>query len=980
MFFGMAPGVRELCAQSLKGGIRGYVVDAEFNTPIANAQIALEGRGLVTQSGSEGEFTFTDIDPGTYVLEATRDGFVPERVSGVVVNAGGFGEAMIRMAQDLYELDEFVVPGAGLLEEGALAPVELRQDALSFKNVVGAEFISKIGASDAGAALQKTSGVSVIGGETVVVRGLADRYNSIVLNGAGVPSSNPDKRAVDIDLFPGSIVRTLETSKTFTPDLPGESTGGSVDIVTKSIPEKDFLKVKVGTGYETQSTGNREFVTYNGPGTGVWGSYNSRKLPGFIRNAELPRGIAGPPNRLADQELRDEINATLPRTMGTSRKDPGPDFGTEWTFGKRGEFFGKPAGFLFGVDYRKRHRYNDGREGRYEFLADGTPVIASRRTTINRGGQSVRGSILAVAAIEPKPENEVKVTFFGNRTADDRASFRVNRDDVAPFGDIDIEEADTSLREALTYTERRLWALQGSGVHTLESGEDPATITWSASYNESQQFEPDHRFVSADASFDLTQFFPPPVTPVPLFRRYWRELFDKRWNAALDFEDVLFSDAERLTKIKFGGSFDSSHRDYRADNFAYNDRGFNNLLAFPSALKPSPFPGATWADVWNYNNPLNVDARVPRLGHFLYRFTPVEFYTADQIIPAGFVMFDTDITSKLNTLFGFRVEQTNISIEASDICNVEEQVLAIALLPPELRTQENINDLADPEACRTNADIQSARFANINETHILPAVSSKYDLTDTMAVRAAFSRTIARPTFKELAPVLIRDAESGDFFAGNSSLVESQISNYDVRWEWFPDSGGFFAVSGFTKRIEDPIERVSFGELEQFANTGEGQVWGFELEADKNLGALNEALRGFTIGGNYSYIRSVGLRPVASNFGRTRRLQGQPEYLLNVNFSYEHPVTGIFMGLFLNVTGAYIDALGASSLPDIVALPRTTLNAVIQIPLKGNSEISLRANNLTRSGLTRVYDGPGTPLYQLDTAGTSYSVSFSKEW
>jgi outer membrane receptor protein involved in Fe transport len=965
---GLSPSLR---AQDVKGGIRGTVRDVDFGAAVPNARVTLVESGRTVTTDEGGAFFFNDVSPGAYELYAQREGYRRSEERKIVVNAGAVLDVDFSLEGEVVELDDFMVSQEDLVGAGdAAKTLDIQQSLSSFATVLGADFISKIGASDVGKALTKVAGINIIGDRYVVVRGLSDRYNAILLNSAGVPSSDPDRRAPNIDLFPGSIVKTLQTSKTFSPDLPGEATGGSINIVTKGVPEKSFFKGKVGWGYDTLATGNKKFLTYQGGGTGILGTLEQRRLPDFIKNAEFGPTITSN----EDAAFRERINNTLPRTMGASEKPPDPDFQLESSLGRRAEFFGKPAGILIATDYRKQYRFDDaGREGRYQFV-NGEPVIVSRLVGVTRGTETLRGSFLIAAGVEPQPGDEVKVTLFSNIVAQDRAALRVGPRDFGVLQGPDPNEA-LFYRESLAYTERRLHVLQASGRHHWDGipNTETAVLNWFASYNLARQDEPDHRFIEARIQADGT-YSPAVFDQIPNYRRYFRELDDTRWNIGLNSELLLFSNSEQKTKLKAGGGLDVATREYDSDSFAYNATA--NYI-YPTPTKPVPYPGATVADAFNYNNAPGSE--------FLYRFGR-EDYDSFLGIPSAFMLIDSDFTPKVNLNVGLRFEQSNYRIEGSDILNLRRfegpsaDALIRQLIAPEDRTPANLSQLSNLELAAKNPVFQKARFVNVNESHVLPAISIKYRATDTINLRGSFSRTIARPSIKEYAPVVFRDAESGDQFLGNSSLKISNIDNIDVRAEWYPPGGGSLALSGFTKFIEDPIELV-IGAFQQFQNGADATVYGGEIEYDRDLSFLSETLRPFTIGGNYTYIKSVTERiGFTRGLSKTRRLQGQPDYILNFNLTYDNSDMGLSMGTFLNVTGVYLDAAGSIGVPDIYVEPTTTLNAFVSLKIGKNAKLTLRASNLTSEPVRRVYDNGSRSLYDQSSTSTNYSVSFEGEW
>ena len=153
---------------------------------------------------------------------------------------------------------------------------------------MGAEQISKAGASDAGAAVTKVAGATIVEGKFAVIRGLSDRYISTTLNGANIPSADPYRQSASLDLFPSQVIEKVVASKTFTPDQPGAFTGGGIDIVTRSFPENAFLSGSLGTAYNTQASLNDHSLTYKGGGLDWAGMDDgSRALPGKL-NTEAP--------------------------------------------------------------------------------------------------------------------------------------------------------------------------------------------------------------------------------------------------------------------------------------------------------------------------------------------------------------------------------------------------------------------------------------------------------------------------------------------------------------------------------------------------------------------------------------------------------------------------------------------------------------------------------------------------------------------
>ena len=1010
--------------QGSNGALRGGVQDADFYVPLPGIAIQLEGTAHGATTDDNGNFFINDLPPGQYVVLASGSGFVRERRAGVVVSAGSVSEVALNLTAEVVELDEFVVTAEDLVEtQSAVSTLQLRSEMESFTDVLGAKFIAQTGASDAAKLLAKTTGVNVADGRFVVVRGLNDRYNVVSLNSLRVPSSDPDRRAVALDLFPSAVIEDVRTSKTFVADLNGESTGGTINIVTKAVPDADFAKFKAGLGYNTQSTGNDRFLSYQGGGTGLFGTADSRRLPDFIKSSALPQldGSSRPdsPVRLE----RQRVNDALSPVMGSREVTAPVDFSLEASLGQRGEFMGAPAGLTVAADYSKKYVYNDDDlVGRYQFdPATGEVQVLRRLSSVRSGQETMRAGLLVAAGIEPDDDSEIVFTYFLNRIAEDRATIQDGLLDTNQFA-----ETDRDYRESLAYTERELRVMQLTGRHGERINGRDLEINWALAYNQSSQLEPDHRFVRG--ILDLSDpvpgpggvvgtYRPVPGNPVvPEFQRLWRELNDQNYSARLDLASDLFEGADGdEARIKFGGQLDYSDRDYRSDAFVYNRGAQNN--AFPSLAKPG-FPGATWADVFlSGNQPVGVDADgIPNNAPFnsvnqfnyLYRANGFEFYESSQLIAAGYAALQFDLGPSLNVSLGARLESTDIKVQSSQIYQYPDELLRFALLSdvdrlgPDDTLRQLVNAAFNGDAAaRSDPRLLARSRAAIQEQHLLPALAATWDMSETMRVRSSLTRTVARPSFKELAPVVFLNVESGDIFVGNVDLEMSTITNYDARWEWFPDPGSLLGVSFFAKRIQKPIELSqesgSAGDVVRYVNSEEGSVYGMELEFQRDLSFITESLRHVAIGANYSYIRSQATRPdfvgntidpdtglpegIPSLFGRSRRLQGQPDYIVNFNLTYDNPEQPLSFGAFLNVTGPQLYAVGGRPEdPDVFQEPYTTLDLGVGYRLGKRAKLAFRAQNVLNAELRRYYNNQGRPVHSTRQTGVGFSLSMSVDW
>lgn len=996
----------------LRGGLRGSVKDADFFVGVPDLTITLEPGGQAVRTDKEGRFFVNDLSPGVYRLAVSGDGYIRTSQSGVVVTAGSVREVDMEMTAEVVELDEFTVQEL-ISENSSVMPLNIGASLQSFASAISPELLKSGGASgDIGSALKRLSSTAVVDSRYVVVRGLSDRYNVVVLNGARLPSSDPDKRAVNIDIFPTGLLETVVSSKTAVASMPGEVTGGYLNIITKRIPEEPFFTISMSTGYNTESTGNGRFLSYRGGGTGFLGSADSRALPSVMQNINAlpsagstrsylePDGSPGAPAQTPTDIANAQFSANRlaaaralsGRGMGTSYKDAPMDFSFSAIGGTRIEdFMGGTLGLIGGVTYGKKYITETGVRG-FANVGAGRPN-QTELFIFEKGQESLLAGALLSGSLEFSPGNSVTLTYFANLSAQDDAIFNYGETtNLGTLGNgvpLDQEEI-IIFREFQFYTERRLQTLQLSGEHTLEGMSD-IKIDWQAAYSMSSQDQPDLRKANYAYSYDLNSFVGTGDPAPPDLERTWRRLDDTNFNVGFNAEIPLDEGAKNGgtgTKFKFGGSFDHSKRDYVTDNFEYVGlpseiliRNYLGLTPGQSILARPPTAdnnsnltlGDLIGDIdlidrTTTPNPFVPGTNTVRDNFFLARafnIPPRESYQAYQTIPAFYGSLSFSMLDNFETTVGARVEVTRMEIQ------VDVQDSGGSSATGDFLSQFNSLDF------------------ELNRTDLLPSMSNRWKMSENMDLRSSLSRSIARPTFKEIALVFARDPETGNFFVGNPDLEMSSIMNYDLRWEWTPAPGDQFAVSFFAKQIDKPIEFVNLGVFNTARNEESAILYGFELEGYKALGSIMPVLEGFTLGVNYGFVFSKVDLSEESEFIRRqaglsvdRPLQGQPEYTFNTNLSYEIKDWGLTSAVLLNVTGPLLYTVGgrfeSNLTPDIYQRPFTSLDLAFSKRITDKWAFNFRISNLLNQPRERYFDG-GLP-FSVTTVGTTYTIGITGKW
>jgi len=269
------------------GAIFGKVVDSATGEELIGANIFLDGTTIGAATDIEGNFKVSTVPAGTYTLIASMIGYSKFIVTELEIKPGEQKNLNLTLVSEAYETKEVIVTARMILDNDA-ALLKNRQKSVSVSDAIGSDILKQTGSFDAGDAMKKVVGTSVVDGKYVFVRGLGDRYSSTQLNGAELPSSDPNKKSFQLDLIPTNLLDNIITLKTFTPDKPGNFSGGIVDIGTKSFPEKFTFKLSGATSYSTQATGNANYLTYPGGSTDWLGiDDGTRVVPEYLTNPNL---------------------------------------------------------------------------------------------------------------------------------------------------------------------------------------------------------------------------------------------------------------------------------------------------------------------------------------------------------------------------------------------------------------------------------------------------------------------------------------------------------------------------------------------------------------------------------------------------------------------------------------------------------------------------------------------------------------------
>jgi TonB-dependent receptor len=967
------------------GGIRGQLVDSDFGQPIAKASVTILDTPFGAITDDQGNFTISGIPAGTYTLQTRASSYIPKTIPEVTVAAGSFNDLRLEAVAEIEEMEELVVPGEieKASETGLLAE---RQEATAVMDMIGQDFISRLGAANAGDAMKRMVGTSVVDGKYVAVRGMPDRYVNTLLNGGRLPSTDPDKRAINVDLFPASILESINTYKTFTPDQPGDFTGGSVDIRTKTFPDKPSFGTGVTVEYNSQTTFNPDFLTYDGGGTGLFGGKgNERKIPDSVIQTtqnfpELPQNYTIPAGLPAAAALNGAMRQMTP-VVGLTNKTPPPNMSLNLQGGDVVEIGpDEKVGVIGAFSYRNKYQYvGDGQRNSSQFVFN--PVLERfvlEQDFYNQasGVQTVLWGGLVGLSGQWDKDHKASANFMYSRGADDNAVQRVLQTDSTSVPQQDI----------IDYAERSLTYLQLNGEDRFEELRN-LKLNWNGGLGQATMIEPDARqfqyqydaSTGTYAQLDEFDLLPGEASNLTL-QRFQRGLNENSFYGIADVTIPMFEDKEKDDAFKTGFYQDYNVRDYDQSSFVYAYGGATPIIDY---TQYTPTDSSTWADVFLSPGQAGLVPTLNNqpLSYTLYNLNGVPAtsagtqYHATQSVTASYIMADFRLFPQLKLTGGTRFENTNLKVSCDE--------------------PENLPPLFFPPSFRATG------LAKIQQLDLLPAAAATFELTDSVNFRFAWSQTLARPSFKELGPVITKNFTDDTFFLGNPELQLSKANNYDFRVEWFPRAGEVFAVSLFYKALTAPMEQVAFYDLAsqqqylQYKNATTGTVYGIELEARTRLDQVASWLKNFSVYFNYSQIYSaVPLSPEVADAleannqpAQDRPLQGQPEYIINAGLNYDNDEYRFYAGLFFNVTGPFLYAVGEpfgantdnpTYFPDVYEQPAPSLDFNLTQGLTDNWKLTFRGKNLLNPFFNRTQTFNGTEyIYSSYTKGWDVSLNAS---
>lgn len=1069
------------------GTVSGRVSDAATGTAIENVTVILEipdpalagqSRQEIAASGPGGGYAFEAVAPGHHRIRFVKSGYrsspaIDIRVvadqttvqdhsmtaEGATADAG----APEVVVEDDGEIEDFIVE-ASIMDE-ALQGFAMRTEANMQLDLMSAEDLSKFAASDVADALKRVPGVSVVEGQFAVIRGLEDRYSSTTFNGAPVPSPDPNRQSVQLDLFPADVVSNLAVAKTFTPEAPSNSSGGSIDIVTLDYPEDLTIKLSLGTGIEEGA--EKRFLEYQSGST-----VGKEADPKDVIESDVGGSVGGR-TALFGREVRyrGAINHEVDYRSGQGFQEtrepqlPLPEIP------QAGEVITRSGGLALGELALSAGRFDQIESTRDEQL---TGFAALGIDLDEEGSHRIDATYFHTGKKEETvelrengyfPDLDYSDLVTATRNGDLNQSFLNQQYDpvatfgtrIGRFGPLREELTDTPARGALWFAnfgrsnsferKRDLDVYQLNGAHDFDVLEG-LDVTWATNYATSSQDDTSlgMRFFYEPCGFSGGFDCPAGSSPISIPTRFpvtvsdlgpgtfmasgtsggivsaTTDVEETQYFARVDADqDLILSDFAELN-LRAGLWWEQSEREVDATFVeAVTILGDSQWLqAAPtlsrlggrlfdggvggfdaaSGLRSAQTDSSREITAGHGSLKLTLWDDFDVLGGLRYEhifidsknepFTGEPIYDRPGTFPPTYLFFD-----RLdNPAFGEVVPGTDPSRQTFN-----DQILGINT---PINPDTGFVDLL------TREQILSLVNGEIDENKVLPSVGLAYRPYEGVVLRASYSQTVARPSFREMGYYVTVEPGTDERTVGNPQLGVSDVESYDLRAEYlFGDLGDLVAISSFYKVIDDPIESIILrNPLDRdsgsaalyrtfFNNPNTARLWGIEIEARKSFDFLDELgldfpgielLDHLSIGGNFSYIEATVGRTEAelvraqryfltapgdtarfSGLKSKRRLFGQPEWIGNADVSFKNPEWGTSLTLAVFAISDVLDAAGTAGIgidgvnPVSLTLDRY-FDDYYQLDFVASQEIwqgitvKMSIKNLTDTARRRVYD------------------------
>ena len=907
-------------------------MDGEYDEPMAFANVIVKGSTIGTTTDFDGKYSL-DLEPGEYTLTFSFVGYQTIEVSEVLIKSDEVEQVDVTLSTNT--LDEIIITTT-VRKNTESAVLDIQKKSAVMLDGLSSQGIKKAGASNIASAVKSVPGVSVQGGKYVYVRGLGDRYTKSILNGVDIPGLDPDRNTIQMDIFPTNILENIIVIKSAAAEYPADFTGGVVDIVTRDFPTKKETSFSIGSAYNSEMHFKNDFLIGPSEGTDFLGFDNNSRSRPINRYQYIPGTFENYP-------LLTQLTSSFNPILQAERKTSKNNFNFGFTTGNQflvGD--NDKLGYQFSLSYRNETSFYknrvDNRLTKDPNNSSNYNLLTSRLSTGDEGENNIILSGLA-GLVYKRENSKYKLNLLHIQNGESVGGYFNQEASQAGAGG-GIEQYT---KDVIQYTQRSVTNLLLNGQHNIENGWN---IDWKISPTLATVLDKDHRTTAFQITQEGDAIIAPSSSGYP--QRVWRDLFEFNLANQVNFLKK-YTLKDKPAKLKFGGGMTYKFRDFELDYYIFTSTNpvvpngqANNLLLTEN--------------IWTAETQAGTHLVFGNL------YQSANSYEGEQRIYSGYFSNEFELIENLKSVVGIRTE-----------------------LFQSYYTGQNQSG--------------SQVFYNekiIDNFDIYPSANLILSLNENSNLRSSFSKTTARPSFKEASRAQIYDAISDRLFIGNLDLKPSYIDNLDMRYEIFGDKGDIIAFSGFYKTFKDPIELTFFASAPNqltARNLGAAKVYGAEFEIRKPLNIISDDVRKWRFSLNASLIKSslemfedeynnrLNAARDGESISRTRDLQGQSPFLINSNIEFLNEETGFQYGLFYNVQGRTLEVVGTGIVPDVYTVPFHSLNFNLKKFLDddGKSSISIKAKNILNSKKESVYESfnISDEIWTSRMQGTEISIGYS---
>ncbi len=864
------------------GILTGKVIDSETGEAIIGANVFLENTSLGAATDLDGKYYIKSIPTGTYTIVFSYITHTTQRIQNVVITPNATKQLDIALKQNVIEVDEVIVQAtASNAYESALLNQQKKSSSIS--DCISAEQIKRAPDATSGDALKRVTGVTINENKFVFVRGTSERYSVALLNNATLPSTEPDKKTFAFDLLPANLLENTVITKSFTPDNPGDFSGGLVKVNTIDFPSKLTINLNYSTSY-SENTNLNNFSTYSGGKTDFLGiDDGTRSLPSSFpakfNSSYKPDEVVGFAKLLNNNWKRESTKAPLNQSFLFSIGD-----GTS--------LIGQEFGFIAALSYKTSYQNSELQRNEYE---------ASGEKRFEYNGLQSSYSVLwgGLLNFSYKISDLHKISFKNtySRTADDETTFLKG----FQFSDAGSEQEQTAFR----YVEREVYSGQFSGEHHFKSLND-SKLQWRFNHSSTLRNEPDYRRVI-----------------------YGREIGSSDpMNVVLGFQANLKNGGRFFSYLKEFSNSGGTDYSIPIDqfkiktglNYDYRFRSFNSRLIGVIVNAP----GNGYTDYSIYTLPLEEvfspdNFRKNGLSIDEYR-NGTNNYDANQTTGAAYLMAEFPIYvlgNELKIVGGFRFESSNQTVNTMDLA--ETNPLNINLKNNDILPSLNLTYRLSES---TNLRFAYSNTVNRPELREL-APFIYYDFATQTSLRG--NENIKRSLIKNYDIRFETYPGFGEFLS--VSLFYKDMTD---AIEQVVISGG---ALGSERTFMNANKAINYG-LELEARTSLQYI--ADILSNFSINANYTRVKS-----------DVTLYQTETTIARTGRpLQGQSPYSINMGLSYQNIATGTNVNLLYNKIGTRIIEVANAYEEDVVEKPRDLIDFSITQRLIDDVDLKFTAKDL----------------------------------